>query len=89
MRMIVIGLTVVVLVFGAFGALLAADPASAGSGVKATNESVKFFAFTVMAASLGVAIAAVGCGIGQGIATAKAAEGWQGSRRPAEGYRHC
>lgn len=42
---------------------------------KATNESVQFFAFSALAAALGVGIGALGCGIGQGIATSKACEG--------------
>ena len=48
---------------------------AAGAAGKATNESVSFFAFSVLAAALGVGLAALGCGIGQGMATAKAAEG--------------
>ncbi len=38
-------------------------------------ESSYFFALTVLAAALGVGIAAIGPGIGQGIATGKAVEG--------------
>jgi F-type H+-transporting ATPase subunit c len=65
----------VFVVFAVAGAAFGADQA-AGAGVKkASNESVNFFAMTVLAASLGVGIAALGCGLGQGIATSKAAEG--------------
>lgn len=42
---------------------------------KATSGSVQFFAFSALAAALGVGIGALGCGIGQGIATSKACEG--------------
>ena len=54
---------------------MASEAAAAGAAGKATNESVTFFAFSVLAAALGVGLAALGCGIGQGMATAKAAEG--------------
>lgn len=52
----------------------AAIAAETGDGGKATKESVNFFAVSVLAAALGVGIAAFGCGIGQGIATGKACE---------------
>jgi F-type H+-transporting ATPase subunit c len=42
---------------------------------KAINGSVGFFSGFEMAAVLGLAIAAAGCGIGQGIAVGKAVEG--------------
>lgn len=42
---------------------------------KAKGDSVWYFAYTVLGASLAISIAALGGGIGQGIATAKAAEG--------------
>ncbi|MFH1097960.1 MAG: ATP synthase F0 subunit C [Candidatus Desantisbacteria bacterium] len=38
-------------------------------------ENAYFYALTVLAAALGVGIAAIGPGIGQGIATGKAVEG--------------
>jgi F-type H+-transporting ATPase subunit c len=61
-------------------AFAAAEPAAAsteGASVagKATSGSVQFFAFSALGAALGVGIGALGCGIGQGMATAKACEG--------------
>jgi F-type H+-transporting ATPase subunit c len=54
-----------------------AAPAAEGAAVaqKADSGSVQFFAFSALAAALGVGIGALGCGIGQGIATSKACEG--------------
>ncbi len=73
----------VVLVFGVAGVLFASDAPAAGEALKASKGSVDFFAMTVIAAALGVGIAALGCGIGQGIATGKAAEGI--ARQPEAG----
>ncbi len=42
---------------------------------KAKGDSVWYFAYTVLGASIAISVAALGGGIGQGIATAKAAEG--------------
>jgi F-type H+-transporting ATPase subunit c len=68
---------IVVLSLASF--VLAAEPAAkeAGTAVAktATDASVQFFAFSALAAALGVGIGALGCGIGQGIATSKACEG--------------
>ncbi len=59
--------------------VLAAEPAATTEGAavaqKADSGSVQFFAFSALAAALGVGIGALGCGIGQGIATSKACEG--------------
>ncbi len=55
-------------------ATVVAAAAETGDAGKATNESVNFFALSALAAALGVGIAALGCGIGQGIATGKACE---------------
>lgn len=76
---------VVTVVFCFNGILLASETSGVeGQTVgKARTDSVQFFAFTVLAAALGVGIAAFGCGIGQGLATAKAAEGL--SRQPEAG----
>jgi F-type H+-transporting ATPase subunit c len=75
----------VFVVFAVAGAAFGAG-AEAGTGVKkATNESVNFFAMTVLAAALGVGLAALGCGLGQGIAAAKAAEGL--ARQPEAGSK--
>ena len=66
------------LVLSLASVVFAAETAPAeGAAVapKATNESVQFFAFSALAAALGVGIGALGCGIGQGIATSKACEG--------------
>jgi F-type H+-transporting ATPase subunit c len=76
---------VVVIVLCFSGILFASETSGAETQAagKATKDSVQFFAFTVLAAALGVGIAAFGCGIGQGMATAKAAEGL--SRQPEAG----
>ena len=71
-----------VLVFGLVGVLFASEAAE-GVQMKASKGSVDFFAMTVIAASIGVGVAALGCGIGQGIATGKAAEGL--ARQPEAG----
>lgn len=42
---------------------------------KAKSDSVWYFVYTVLGASIAISVAALGGGIGQGIATAKAAEG--------------
>ncbi len=82
MKKTVVLMMAVFIVFAVAGAAFGAE--ETGAGVKkATNESVNFFAMTVLAASLGVGIAALGCGLGQGMATAKAAEGL--ARQPEAG----
>ena len=82
-KMFVMGLAFL-MVFAAAAGIMAAETAEAGAGVKQASEaSVDFFAMTVIAAALGVGIAALGCGIGQGIATGKAAEGL--ARQPESG----
>ncbi len=76
MKRIVTLLMAVLIVVAVVGTAFAAETSAAAPAVKkATNESVNFFAFTVLAAALGVGLAALGCGLGQGMATAKAAEG--------------
>ena len=71
-RFLILVLTVL-LVFGLAGALFAAE--AYGDGVKkATGASVDVFAMSAIAAAIGLGLAALGCGIGQGIATGKAAE---------------
>ena len=70
---------IVVLSIASF--VMAAEPAAAAkegapaAAKAATDASVNFFAFSALAAALGVGIGALGCGIGQGIATSKACEG--------------
>lgn len=85
LKKILMVILVVSVVFCFTGILFASETSGAEvqAAGKATNHSVQFFAFTVLAAALGVGIAAFGCGIGQGIATAKAAEGL--SRQPEAG----
>ena len=66
------------LVLSLASVVLAAETAPAAGTVvaqKADSGSVQFFAFSALAAALGVGIGALGCGIGQGIATSKACEG--------------
>jgi F-type H+-transporting ATPase subunit c len=76
----------VFMVFAVAGAAFGApEAAAAGVQQKASNESVNFFAMTVLAAALGVGLAALGCGLGQGMATAKAAEGL--ARQPEAGSK--
>jgi F-type H+-transporting ATPase subunit c len=77
LRKTVTMMVAVLLVFAVVGSAFAAEKSAAAAPAvkKASNESVHFFAMTVLAAALGVGIAALGCGLGQGIATAKAAEG--------------
>lgn len=84
MKKIFMMMLVVVVVFCFAGILFASETGTQAQATgKATKDSVQFFAFTVLAAALGVGIAAFGCGIGQGIAAAKAAEGL--SRQPEAG----
>jgi len=76
LKKIVTFLMAVLIILAVVGTTFAAETAAGAPAVKkATNESVNFFAFTVLAAALGVGLAALGCGLGQGMATAKAAEG--------------
>jgi F-type H+-transporting ATPase subunit c len=66
-----IGLLTTLFVMGLTTAALAADPA--GSIEKA--EGMSFFVYSAIAAGLAIAIAAHGCGIGQGMAVRGAVEG--------------
>lgn len=83
MKKTVVLMMAVFAVFAVAGVVFAED--HAGAAGKATNESVNFFAMTVLAASLGVGLAALGCGLGQGIAASKAAEGL--ARQPEAGSK--
>ncbi len=53
-----------------FAPLCFAEEAAAGKG-----SNVFYYAMAVLVAGIGVGISALGCGIGQGIATSKACEG--------------
>lgn len=76
MKKILVVMTALVFVFAVASVVMASTEAAEGAASgKATNESVPFFAFSALAAALGVGIGALGCGIGQGIATGKACEG--------------
>ncbi|HOI93654.1 ATP synthase F0 subunit C [Syntrophobacter fumaroxidans] len=55
------------------GLTAAAFAAEAGGGEKAAG--VQFFVYSAVAAGFGIAIAAFGCGIGQGMAVRGAVEG--------------
>ncbi|HDQ25353.1 MAG TPA: ATP synthase F0 subunit C [bacterium] len=83
MKKFAVGLLAAVFVIGIAGVVFAADAGAAGEAGKASKDSVQFFAFTVMAAALGVGIGALGCGLGQGIATGQAAEAL--ARQPEAG----
>jgi F-type H+-transporting ATPase subunit c len=57
-------------------AALAAGPAAAGAaGAIEKAEGLSFFVYSAIAAGLAIAIAAHGCGIGQGMAVRGAVEG--------------
>ena len=66
-----VGLFTTLLVLGLSCAAFAAD--AAGDPTKAT--AVSFFVYSAVAAGFGIAIAAFGCGIGQGMAVRGAVEG--------------
>jgi F-type H+-transporting ATPase subunit c len=65
-----IGLLTTLFVLGLTTAVLAAEP---GAGEKA--KGLEFFVHSALAAGFGIAIAAFGCGIGQGMAVRGAVEG--------------
>lgn len=65
-----VALFTTLLVLGLATLALAADPAAAGK-----SEGLSFFVYSAVAAGLGIAIAAFGCGIGQGMAVKGAVEG--------------
>jgi F-type H+-transporting ATPase subunit c len=65
-----IGLLTTLFVLGLTTAVLAAEPAA---GDKA--KGLEFFVYSAIAAGFGIAIAAFGCGIGQGMAVRGAVEG--------------
>ncbi|MBP8644570.1 MAG: ATP synthase F0 subunit C [Syntrophobacteraceae bacterium] len=65
-----VGLLTTLLVLGLTTLAFAAD---AGASDKA--EGLRFFVYSAVAAGLGIAIAAFGCGIGQGMAVKGAVEG--------------
>ena len=65
-----IGLLTTLFVLGLATAVLAAEPAA---GDKA--KGLEFFVYSAIAAGLAIAIAAHGCGIGQGMAVRGAVEG--------------
>lgn len=68
-----VGLLTTLLTLALTTAALAADVATGGAGEKA--EGMRFFVSSAVAAGLGIAIAAFGCGIGQGMAVRGAVEG--------------
>ena len=70
-------LLAVVVVMSLASLAMASEAAAEGAAAagKSTDAGVQFFAFSALAAALGVGIGALGCGIGQGIATSKACEG--------------
>ena len=65
-----VGLLTTLLVLGLTTVAMAAD---AGAGDKA--EGIRFFVYSAVAAGFAIAIAAFGCGIGQGMAVKGAVEG--------------
>jgi F-type H+-transporting ATPase subunit c len=67
-----VGLLTTLLVLGLSCAAFAADAAGAGD---AKSSAVQFFLWSAIAAGLAIAIAAHGCGIGQGMAVRGAVEG--------------
>lgn len=66
-----VALLTTLLVLGLATMALAAD--AAGGGEKAAG--ISFFVYSAVAAGFGIAIAAFGCGIGQGMAVKGAVEG--------------
>lgn len=67
-----VALLTTLLVLGLATMAMAAD-AAAGGGEKAAG--ISFFVYSAVAAGFGIAIAAFGCGIGQGMAVKGAVEG--------------
>lgn len=65
-----VALLTTLLVLGLTTLALAAEPAAGGKA-----EGLSFFVYSAVAAGLGIAIAAFGCGIGQGMAVKGAVEG--------------
>ncbi len=76
-KMLLVILGSFVLVSAAVSFMCAAEPQQGTAVVaqKAADGSVGFFSGFEMAAVIGLAIAAAGCGVGQGIAVGKAVEG--------------
>jgi len=68
-----VGLLTTLMVLGMATVSMAAEAAGASGGDKAMGLS--FFVYSAVAAGLGIAIAAFGCGIGQGMAVKGAVEG--------------
>jgi F-type H+-transporting ATPase subunit c len=73
------GLLVAVLTLLA-GVVLASDKAAEGAVTASDSAKAMFYGMTVLAAGIGIAVGALGSGIGQGIAVGKAVEGI--SRQP-------
>ncbi len=67
-----VGLLTTLLVLGLTCAAFAADATTGGD---AKSSAVQFFLYSAIAAGLAIAIAAHGCGIGQGMAVRGAVEG--------------
>jgi len=67
-----ISLLTTLLVLGLTTLAMAAEPAG-DAGAKA--ESIRFFGASAMAAAIAIGVAALGCGIGQGMAVRGAVEG--------------
>jgi F-type H+-transporting ATPase subunit c len=67
------GLFTMLLVLGLATVSMAAEAAGAGAGDKAMGLS--FFVYSAVAAGFGIAIAAFGCGLAQGMAVKGAVEG--------------
>ncbi len=68
-----VGLLTTLLVLGFSCAAFAADAVAASGDTK--SSAVQFFLYSAIAAGLAIAIAAHGCGIGQGMAVRGAVEG--------------
>ena len=66
-----VGLLTTLFVLGLTTVALAAD----GAGAADKAEGLRFFVYSAVAAGFGIAIAAFGCGIGQGMAVRGAVEG--------------
>ncbi len=75
MKKFMLVLIAVVFVLGISSAVFASEAAKEGASAVKTEGAYSVLAFSALAAALGVGIAALGCGIGQGIATGKAVEG--------------
>lgn len=68
---------VLLLIFSSVSIVFASEKRTEEQAVseKVQGNNVWYFVYTVLGASIAISIAALGGGIGQGIATAKAAEG--------------